>query len=383
MKGIVDRATAYMVPAYLSRPRSAAPNAWVDGPARAFTLLAVGAPHMTLAANLEQENVASGMWGLFVQELGGLAKPNAVSSDVRERALGRVKAELAAPEGLRLRIEQLRQDPAYDQWFEWHLDHEWYEHSARRGGFFDADFIDELATLQGVAPEDVRQAWLAYERPANVVELADGLRSGQLDARGRLAVDCWFAASVVRGIYHTEVARIQKAQIARHPIRRTAESVPAAALYRASSAQSAFAAILLGLARAPRRVEARIVLHARNLRAARDAALAQTLLLGDEPMTADEGMERAILETRRLVKRGVLSVDARSVAQAIEAALSTVVGAGTSFLLSPWEGFAAGSAAAAAQNKVGLGDRLALNRAVSEKRLRELGSGLAGAVDLG
>jgi hypothetical protein len=140
---------------------------------------------------------------------------------------------------------------------------------------------------------------------------------------------------------------------------------------------------LLGLALEPSDPRARVRLFGQNLRAARGASFAGQLQLGNptEPQSLEEGVERAVLEASRLIRAGVLHSDVSRLRLALDTAAAVATGGMGVLLLTPWEGLAIGAAAAAAQSRFHIGERLGVRVATSSRRLSALAKSPSGILE--
>lgn len=245
-RGTVDRATAYMVPAYLTSKQLVP---WISSPALAFTIAAIHAPHLVLATNVAADWAPSQLWGEFVNSLGDLAQPQAAGPRVRDEALAATREAAGNIHAILGAVAQLQSDRSFEHWFMWNVQFEWVEHTIRRGGFFDIEFSAEIALILEMTVNEVHALWRAFQNIAEVEQLVDRFMLDRPTESDSAVANCWLVATILRGYYHAEISRRQRRQLLSHPIRGVCCPSANSADERAfsiNSAHVAFGKLLLG-----------------------------------------------------------------------------------------------------------------------------------------
>src|SRR5579864_2228413 len=96
-KGMVDRATAYMVPAFLTLGRDDTGGGWIGEPAHAFTIASLFTPNLAFVAN-PSEGPGSGVWGVFLAAMGQLVSQQSPTAALRQRTLTVTHTVIRDPE---------------------------------------------------------------------------------------------------------------------------------------------------------------------------------------------------------------------------------------------------------------------------------------------
>jgi hypothetical protein len=384
--GAIDRATAYMIPAIMTFGNASKAFRWAQEPALTFTLSGLFFTHVTLSADPTVVGPAAGVWGTFLSSLGGLVQSEHFpAGKLRTTALQATHKLGADSRRLAQAIQALKEDPSYDEWLAWHAQYEWLEHTRRLGGFFDHEFSQEISGALGVEADETSRRWIRLSDRQAVEQLGNRVRAGHVEGEDVGAIDSWLVSTLLRGVYHDELARLRRRQHVRHPVRaflgQDAEPNAHTILLYASPAQRYFAGIILGLSYSAKEPAARCALYGENLIRCRSAIATDQLLLPDAgiDVTANIGLDRAVHEAQHLLKTGVLKADRRRFALAVDISIG-VATAVTGFALSPWVGLAAGAAASVGRTIVEPGRRIASQHAASVRHLRDLAESVAGSV---
>jgi len=377
-----------MVPAVMTFAKPAAAFRWAKGPALAFTLSGLFLRHVTLPANPTIMGPAGGIWGEFLGHLGDLVQiERPPVGKLQKDTLSATHTLGSSSPLLTQALQKIKQDESFPDWLAWHTQHEWSEHTTRLGGFFDREFIDEVSAATGMSAAEAISLWQRLSDPVAVVQLGSRVRSGLGGEEAEAAIDSWLVSTILRGVYHDELARRRNRQSFRHPIRafilqdtlRQAQRQT----YPANPAQRYFAGIVLGLSYTHKGVTARSALYAENLIRCRSAIASQQLQLADDQaeMTASVGLDRAVREAQHLIKKNVLEVNHRDLSLAVDISIGVATSVG-GFSLAPWVGLVAGVGAAVAQTVSEPGPRVARARIASSRRLQDLAQATAGPVDI-
>ncbi|MBO4272720.1 hypothetical protein GSF24_19140 [Microbispora triticiradicis] len=270
----------------------------------------------------------------------------------------------------------------------WHAEHELVEHTIRLNGLFEADFIKEIADVVGLTLEECRELHEYSKNPREVQEVGQRIARGRGTSVDEVLIECWLSGTVLRGVYHDELAQGRRRQHFRHPLRSYSQTAhtnaKSVSCYEVNSAQYYFAGILLAASfAASRKPVERVKLYAENLYAARAARFSGKLLLGepDTPMSHEVGLDRAVREAQQLIRDGVLDVSDRRVT-AVAGILSSLPSQIIGFWLAPWAGALLGLGSAAVDNFYAPGPRMIRRGRSSRKRLEDLAQAGAGAVDV-
>jgi hypothetical protein len=385
--GTIDRATAYMVPAVFTFKQPSESFNWARGPALGFTLAGLFLDRVSLIADPTETAPAGGVWGEFLASLGDWVTPEKVKpGPLRSEVLAVVHAYGQQRLRLQAALEAAALDPNFPAWLRWHATHEWEEHTARMGGFFDIEFADEIAAVVGTSTMEIQAMWARVSKQAAVRQLRLGVENGTSTDSDQIAIKAWLLATLLRGVFHDELSRRRRRQNLRHPIRSVmtgpSETARDPIRFAPTSAEQYFAGIILGLSFAARGVANRSRLYGTNLLQSRAAAASGHLLLDsvDTDMTAAVGLDRAIREAQNLLRRGILTADRKALSRAVDISASTAA-ALVAFFLSPWESLGTAIVAGTSLQFLQPGGRAVRKRATSYHRLTDLGAATAGALD--
>jgi hypothetical protein len=358
---------------------------WAREPALSFTLAGLFLENVVLPADPTVIGPPSGLWGTFLSSLGGwVSSEHVPPGRLRQAALDETHSFATNYVPLSRALQQVKAHTSFHEWLMWHTRHEWAEHTRRLGGFFDLEFMTEIEAITDMTAGEVESLWQRTRDPSVVERLAERVRAGSWTEADAEAVDSWLIATLLRGVYHDELARRRSRQNFRHPVRSFMPATPEASpqLFPASSAQRYFAGIVIGLSFTEKNPLARSGLYGENLTRCRTAIANRRLLLGEDAleMTDNVGLDRAIREAQALIKADVLKTDHARFSRAVDIAtgLSASI---AGFYLSPWAALVAGTGTVLAQTFSEPGHRLAQHRATSVRRLEDLARAVAGSVD--
>jgi hypothetical protein len=393
-KGTIDRASAVMVPVFLTYRRPQDADAWARDCALGFTLISLFTDHIAFSPNPTRDQSISGLWGEFVSGLSTYAKLETRPMPSTEaRALASAYAISSTPGLITSALISAKSDPSFQAWVEWHAKYQLVEHSARLNGLFDFQFLVQLADILNTSPSEVKRLWDRSRDPGAVELLCRRLLNGTLTGEDESIIEAWLASMLMRGTYHDELARIRNRQNYRHPMRSFVHSQENATkhgtFYRPSPAEKYFASILLGIAvKADRSPSRRIRLYNQNAEAARQAWNDGTLILqrkGESeaqlPITDESGLGRAAREVSWMIRNGVLDVGGAKATTAFEIA-GELSSAAIGFALTPWAGLAVGAVSGVTFATLHPARRITVAKAANPRELARLGRAVAGPIDV-
>lgn len=388
-RGTVDRATAAMVPAFLSIPKPQPSFEWGRVGALAFTTISLFTNHTSFAANPTPDRILSGLWGEFASGAAGYTHPESRAALASQGiALDATKARASDISTLSEALRRAQLDPSYHWWLEWHAKYELVEHSARLNGLIDPQFSTEVADVVGLPHAEILQFIDKTQDVSTVAILGDRVLKGSLQPEDLYMLDAWLASTMIRGLFHDELSRVRKRQHYRHPIRALADRqnhTPRPRIcFEPSPAQRYFAAILLGISfKASKDVYERVRLFNINMIKAKAAIKGGHLALGDHTssMTNVVGLERAVREAQSLIRAGQLDTAGKTEKAAIDISVG-LAATGIGFTLSPWMGAVVGASSAIMQALTDPGDRLSRRRRSSRRNIHGLAQAVAGSVDI-
>ena len=387
--GTIDRATAVMVPAVLASPTPEPKFRWGIEGALAFSILSLFTSHTTFAANPSPDKRVSGLFGEFLSGALSYTLPEQRATARAEReAILATKNRCSDATAILHALNSIKLNPSYPWWLDYHAQHQLVDHASRLGGLVDPQFSEHVSTVLGLPNSEILRIIEITREVGNVASLSERLAKGKCTDSDNQILDAWLASTLLRGVYHDEIARVRRRQHHRHPLRcylgANGHSVSSGSLFEPNPAQETFAAILLGITfSATKEPINRIRLFNSNMASAKRALSTGGLSLADSAtgMTVESGRERAVSEARQLVKSGHLDAGGRMESAAIDASIGlTAVGIG--FALSPWLAVAVGAGATIAQVIGRPGQELATRRRASRHNLLKLADAAAGAVDI-
>ena len=395
MQGTIDRASAVMVPVFLTyrNPRDA--DAWARDCALGFTLISLFTEHIAFSPNPTRDQSISGLWGEFVSGLSGYTKSETRPAATTEaKALASAHVISSTPGLISSALADAREDPSFQPWVRWHAKYELVEHSGRLNGLFDFQFLEQIADVLNVTPREIKQLWDRSRDPAAVEALCRRILADNMTEEDQSIVEAWLTSLLMRGAYHDELARSRNRQNYRHPVRSFLQynvdpSKANTTLYIPDPAEKYFASILLGISvKADKSPSRRIKLYNHNAAKAREARSSGALILSSKKSTkaagsvTDEvGLDRAIREASWMIRNGVLDVGGSKATSTFEIAgeLSTTA---IGFALTPWAGLAVGVASAIVRGTVHPSERVTVARSARPRALAKLAHAVAGPIDV-
>jgi hypothetical protein len=384
----IDRATAMMVPAFLSTFGEGETFAWARDCAQSFTKLTLFTEHTSFSSNPTPDRSPSGLWGEFTTGIAGYCRADTrVAEPTKLKALATTRDVIQTPDYLKHWLESVAADPSYSSWLIWHARFEMVEHSQRLNGLFEPQFADLLADALGERADQLMELHARTQQPRYVQGLARRILDGRTSRDDATAINAFVAGTLIRGIFQEEIARLRNRQNHSHPMRsprlRGIRTVSAEELYAPSPAETYFAAILLGLAlKASKDHVDRIRLYSLNVHSAKRALRSgEAALAGAIEMSDEVGLSRAAQETRSLIKAGVLDAGGKREALAIDVALG-LASTSVAFTLSPWAALFVGAGTVLGSTLLKPGDHIKAWRRSRPKALGDLAKAVAGSVDL-
>ena len=394
-QGTIDRASAVMVPVFLTYQDPQTADAWARDCALGFTLIALFTEHIAFAPNPTKDQSISGLWGEFVSGLPGYTKSETrPSASAEAKALASAHLISRSPQAISSALLAAKADPSFQPWVNWHARFQLVEHSRRLNGLFDFQFLEQIADVLGISPQEMKRLWDRSRDPAAVESLCVRLLANKLTSEDQHIIEAWLTSTLMRGAYHDELARIRHRQNYRHPVRALLPYAddpgrPRPSIYEPNPAEKYFASMILGISiKADKSPVRRIKLYNQNATAARRARMNGMLALGDRasaeganPITDEIGLSRAIREASWMIRNGILDVGGSKTATALEIAAG-LSSTGIGFALTPWAGLAVGALSATAQATLHPGRRIMIAKGARPQELAKLAQAVAGPVDV-
>jgi hypothetical protein len=347
------------------------------------TATLISADHIKLAPSPRPEGPASGPYGIFLAALDQAVTRIVLPESSTTLALRKTKRwanenveKVRSVLGSFTGVKGAAVNSQAAKWLDAHINSEWTEHVIRHRALFDRDFIPQLGKVLGIAPEELVKIWELSGDRRFISELINRRRESD---KFRAIRDAYVASSLLRGRYHEYAAEESSAQILSHPIRqpvlrdlRRGDSIP----ILISNTERYLASIALAGAFAERKHEARVSSWAENIVTLRHAREQINL----DPKDRDETARDTAIDAAK--KFGV-----RVHSRRLETFLDVGVGLGssalTSFVLSPWESMAVGSAMSALSAKQKIGQKIARTLTTMRGRLIRLSRMVPGRVGEG
>lgn len=383
-QGYIDSATLFEVVAHARR--SEFRHDWAARGAHAATVALLYTEHLHVPKSPIRSGDSEGPYRLLMEGVqtfgtsltgtGGEASVLATSR-TKEWAISNVTAIKGALQGL-------AGDKNFQAWLESEITWVWSEYARRMNGLFTLDFAKQLAPSLELTELDLVRLHERTIDPKYVYDLSR--RREGMDFS--LLSHAYVGATLIRGRYYAELARLAKQQVLQHPIRTSkqtsslTEDLKKPTIYRFSCSltETIFGAILVNSMFVETKVEERLALWLANVGEVRNA-------LRDS--NSDARRRLRSYESRLPVARDIaLSVaknlnirtHSKSFEAAIDLTLTGGVLAATSFYLQPWLGVAAGLTAHLASRRdaaQSLANRIANRRS----RLLRLASCPGGSID--
>lgn len=383
--GLIDSATVFEV---VTLARKSAPrDDWAFRAAYSATASLVFTHHIGVPASQVRSGVSGGPYRKLMSGIEGLGVPLAFGTTEGTASAGKRVDEWAKGDvGVGAAVESLQSDASFRTWLRGEADHVWVEYARRMNGLFPAFHIPIIARELRVSEAELRALHNATLDLQQVRALSEGK-----DASGsRLLCDAYVASTLVRGRYYCELARSEKKQLVRHPLRLAASARPITSDLMStepdrlvcSRAETLFLRLLLATIFCESDLERRIELWIENVGRARTGLLDLNGDLRRDLRTsrsrAAGGDEEAVI---RAAKALGIRTHGRTLTSTIDVALSVAATGFGAFYLSGWSDFALGTVATAVA-AAGAVPRVARAVRLRRSRLERLMSRPAGALDL-
>jgi hypothetical protein len=280
-------------------------------------------------------------------------------------------------------MRDLEADDNFRRWLAAEITWAWPEYARRMNGLFTSLYIPQLATILKTSESDLAQL---HEQTLDTHFVQQVVKTRPDHVLKPLS-KAFVAATLLRGRYYCELARLSKQQLLQHPMRTSESTHPVTAdlftpnryRFSCSMAETFFVKILTTSVFAERKLEDRIRLWLENVSSARPALLNINSEQRKKLRTHVSSLEIARDEAIAVAKYLNLRTYPKYFEEAVDITIGLGVTALTSFVLQPWSAFATGLASTLA-SRHGLSRRFTNAAANRRGRLERLASSPAGGI---
>ena len=227
----------------------------------------------------------------------------------------------------------LIKDNNYGSWIDYEIKNGWTTASIILNGLVEENFISPIAAAANIPLDNAK---FVLKQSRDIKKIIEWSRANYRGEDKKIAEILFSMGALIRGRYHDRVAQLFGSSIMHHPLRENLlKRLPTrgAKTYHGTNCLEYLSKIVIASALTQSKTSDKIVVWADNISTLRKAIIhSKTINLPEDDIATDHALRLAI----RIAQDCNIQTHSKIIDLVIEHSLGLGLGAGSSFLLSPW-----------------------------------------------